>query len=136
MKPNEFYLFETVEYPFMMLNDVYFSTGLFLLDLFYRSVCSHRSPSAVDSKRVTAMQYFYHVLTSGNSALLLPTTANQLPSSSANEKAGSSSSGPATLSRMSLEDFRVFLWAALKLGVIMAYFYVCDRTNFFMKENK
>ena len=119
-----------------------FSSGcLFLLDLFYRSVCSHRSPSAVDSKRVTAMQYFYHVLTSGNSALLLPTSQSPPPNSDkgkpeSNNNNNNNSSGPATLSRMSLEDFRVFLWAALKLGVIMAYFYVCDRTNFFMKENK
>ncbi|XP_072947251.1 N-acetylneuraminate (7)9-O-acetyltransferase [Epargyreus clarus] len=28
------------------------------------------------------------------------------------------------------------LTALAKLGVIMAYFYLCDRTNFFMKENK
>lgn len=94
----------------------------------------------MDSKRVTAMQYFYHMLTSGNSALLLPTTAGQAvsgPGAGTEQVAnGSTGSGPATLSRMSLEDFRVFLWAALKLGVIMAYFYVCDRTNFFMKENK
>lgn len=26
--------------------------------------------------------------------------------------------------------------ALAKLGMIMAYFYLCDRTNFFMKENK
>lgn len=28
------------------------------------------------------------------------------------------------------------LVAMAKLGMIMAYFYLCDRTNFFMKENK
>lgn len=28
------------------------------------------------------------------------------------------------------------LTAVAKLGMIMAYFYLCDRTNFFMKENK
>lgn len=28
------------------------------------------------------------------------------------------------------------LVALAKLGIIMAYFYLCDRTNFFMKENK
>lgn len=28
------------------------------------------------------------------------------------------------------------LAALAKLGMIMAYFYLCDRTNFFMKENK
>ncbi|KOB78682.1 putative conserved plasma membrane protein [Operophtera brumata] len=34
-------------------------------------------------------------------------------------------------------DSRPSLLAALaKLGMIMAYFYLCDRTNFFMKENK
>lgn len=26
--------------------------------------------------------------------------------------------------------------ALVKMGFILAYFYVCDRTNFFMKENK
>ncbi len=34
------------------------------------------------------------------------------------------------------EDLRVFLWSVTKLGLIIAYFYVCDRTNLFMKENK
>ena len=34
------------------------------------------------------------------------------------------------------EDVRLFLWSMTKLGVIIAYFYICDRTNFFMKENK
>ena len=29
-----------------------------------------------------------------------------------------------------------FLWVVTKLGIILAYFYICDRTNFFMKENK
>ena len=29
-----------------------------------------------------------------------------------------------------------FLWVFTKLGFILAYFYVCDRTNFLMKENK
>ena len=28
------------------------------------------------------------------------------------------------------------LAALARLGLIMAYFYLCDRTNFFMKENK
>ena len=34
------------------------------------------------------------------------------------------------------DDVRLFLWSMTKLGVIIAYFYICDRTNFFMKENK
>ncbi len=29
-----------------------------------------------------------------------------------------------------------FLFAFTKLGLILTYFYVCDRTNYFMKENK
>ena len=29
-----------------------------------------------------------------------------------------------------------FLWVFTKLGFILGYFYVCDRTNFLMKENK
>ena len=30
----------------------------------------------------------------------------------------------------------VLIVALVKMGFILAYFYVCDRTNFFMKENK
>ncbi len=28
------------------------------------------------------------------------------------------------------------LYALTKMGVILAYFYTCDRTNYFMKESK
>ncbi|KAL4216929.1 N-acetylneuraminate 9-O-acetyltransferase [Mactra antiquata] len=40
---------------------------------------------------------------------------------------------PATESAQSLYEV---LTSLSKLGIIMAYFYLCDRTNFFMKENK
>ncbi len=30
----------------------------------------------------------------------------------------------------------ILIVALVKMGFILAYFYVCDRTNFFMKENK
>ncbi len=33
-------------------------------------------------------------------------------------------------------DWDTFFFSFAKLGVILAYFYVCDRTNYFMKENK
>lgn len=33
-------------------------------------------------------------------------------------------------------DMGTFLAAMAKLAIILTYFYVCDRTNFFMKENK
>lgn len=33
-------------------------------------------------------------------------------------------------------DFSIPIVAAATLGIILAYFYLCDRTNFFMKENK
>lgn len=33
-------------------------------------------------------------------------------------------------------DFSTPLFAISRLAIIMAYFYLCDRTNFFMKENK
>eukprot|EP00095_Tigriopus_kingsejongensis_P006689 maker-scaffold25_size650667-snap-gene-1.20 protein:Tk06689 transcript:maker-scaffold25_size650667-snap-gene-1.20-mRNA-1 annotation:"conserved hypothetical protein" len=33
-------------------------------------------------------------------------------------------------------DLKTFLWAITKLAMILTYFYVCDRTNYFMKENK
>ena len=29
-----------------------------------------------------------------------------------------------------------FIFCLAKLGLIVTYFYICDRTNFFMKENK
>ena len=29
-----------------------------------------------------------------------------------------------------------FIFCLAKLGIIVTYFYICDRTNFFMKENK
>ena len=29
-----------------------------------------------------------------------------------------------------------FIFCLAKLGLIVSYFYICDRTNFFMKENK
>ncbi|XP_050421478.1 N-acetylneuraminate 9-O-acetyltransferase isoform X2 [Adelges cooleyi] len=39
--------------------------------------------------------------------------------------------------RLSKSDSSYVLMISLaKLGVIMIYFYICDRTNFFMKENK
>ncbi|XP_059469024.1 N-acetylneuraminate 9-O-acetyltransferase [Neocloeon triangulifer] len=34
------------------------------------------------------------------------------------------------------DDFTEIVTALAKLAVIMGYFYLCDRTNFFMKENK
>ncbi|XP_055390090.1 N-acetylneuraminate 9-O-acetyltransferase [Condylostylus longicornis] len=33
-------------------------------------------------------------------------------------------------------DYSTALFAMANLGIILAYFYLCDRTNFFMKENK
>lgn len=33
-------------------------------------------------------------------------------------------------------DVTTLIYALANLGVILAYFYLCDRTNFFMKENK
>ncbi len=33
-------------------------------------------------------------------------------------------------------DVDTFFFSFAKLGLILAYFYVCDRTNYFMKENK
>jgi hypothetical protein len=33
-------------------------------------------------------------------------------------------------------QFDDFLLSVAKMGLILVYFYVCDRTNFFMKENK
>ena len=35
-----------------------------------------------------------------------------------------------------IDYFEGLLIALVKMGLILAYFYVCDRTNFFMKENK
>jgi hypothetical protein len=52
---------------------------------------------------------------------------NGEPLSSSEENSASSCSG---------DDARTFLWSVSKLGAIITYFYVCDRTNFFMKENK
>lgn len=35
-----------------------------------------------------------------------------------------------------LSDYRHPIGAVARLAIIMTYFYLCDRTNFFMKENK
>ena len=35
-----------------------------------------------------------------------------------------------------IDHFEGLLFALVKMGFILAYFYICDRTNFFMKENK
>lgn len=35
-----------------------------------------------------------------------------------------------------IDNVETLLVALVKMGLILAYFYVCDRTNFFMKENK
>ena len=35
-----------------------------------------------------------------------------------------------------IDNAEALLFALVKMGLILAYFYVCDRTNFFMKENK
>jgi len=34
------------------------------------------------------------------------------------------------------EKSEALVAALVKMGFILGYFYVCDRTNFFMKENK
>ena len=35
-----------------------------------------------------------------------------------------------------VNHFTNFIFCLAKLGIIVSYFYICDRTNFFMKENK
>jgi hypothetical protein len=35
-----------------------------------------------------------------------------------------------------IDNAEALLFALVKMGLILTYFYVCDRTNFFMKENK
>ena len=32
--------------------------------------------------------------------------------------------------------FNVALWSIAKLGIVLAYFYIADRTNYLLKENK
>ena len=32
--------------------------------------------------------------------------------------------------------FNLALWSLTKLGIVLAYFYVADRTNYLLKENK
>ncbi|XP_023305645.2 N-acetylneuraminate 9-O-acetyltransferase [Lucilia cuprina] len=46
-----------------------------------------------------------------------------------------SANGSSSLSLASM-DYTTPIVAMAMLGIIMAYFYICDRTNFFMKENK
>ncbi|XP_074654898.1 N-acetylneuraminate (7)9-O-acetyltransferase-like isoform X2 [Tubulanus polymorphus] len=44
---------------------------------------------------------------------------------------------PPTVGKNNEEDVYYIVFTNLaRLGVIMAYFFICDRTNFFMKENK
>ena len=55
------------------------------------------------------------------------------------QSASRSAAVPATNEKAAntpVEEFRVFLWSIARLGLIIAYFYVCDRTTFFMKESK
>ena len=32
--------------------------------------------------------------------------------------------------------FNLALWSITKFGIILAYFYIADRTNYLLKENK
>ena len=33
-------------------------------------------------------------------------------------------------------SFNVTMWSITKLGIVLAYFYIADRTNYLLKENK
>ncbi|XP_030568891.1 N-acetylneuraminate 9-O-acetyltransferase [Drosophila novamexicana] len=60
----------------------------------------------------------------------------QQQQSSQSSSASSHSHHPANALAVLITDYGTPLVALSLLGLIMAYFYLCDRTNFFMKENK
>lgn len=43
---------------------------------------------------------------------------------------------PIYINTVQFPNFQIIMTSMAKLAVIVAYFYLCDRTNFFMKENK
>jgi hypothetical protein len=99
---------------------IFSSAFLYALDIFYRRFCSSNRGLTNANEAgapVSLVHYFYQVLTQS-------TSKNSGAIKSAESNAAT------------IEDLRTFLWAVTRLGVIIAYFYVCDRTNFFMKESK
>jgi len=46
------------------------------------------------------------------------------------------SPGILNICNLPLNNVTIFLFSLAKLAIIVTYFYICDRTNFFMKENK
>lgn len=60
----------------------------------------------------------------------------QQQQSSQSSSTSSHSHHPANALAVLITDYGTPLVALSLLGLIMAYFYLCDRTNFFMKENK
>ncbi|EDW66428.2 LOW QUALITY PROTEIN: uncharacterized protein Dvir_GJ15558 [Drosophila virilis] len=60
----------------------------------------------------------------------------QQQQSSQSSSSSSHSHHPANALAVLITDYGTPLVALSLLGLIMAYFYLCDRTNFFMKENK
>lgn len=49
---------------------------------------------------------------------------------------GARGAGPSNALSALISDYSTPMVALSTLGLILAYFYLCDRTNFFMKENK
>ncbi len=64
----------------------------------------------------------YQLLTTGSTG-----QPGKPPARSVGDGAGAGGQG---------SDLDTFFFSFTKLGIILAYFYVCDRTNYFMKENK
>ena len=77
-----------------------------------------------DPPPITTSRYIYLVLT------------NQVDCASIGSGSGGFGVRISSGGKTRAELARTFLWATAKLTLILAYFYVCDRTNFFMKENK
>ena len=71
-------------------------------------------------------RYLFHALTTNSSSHLHHHKSNSI-SSGFGFTSGNGDGG---------DSVAAFLSAFSRLGIILAYFYVCDRTNFFMKENK
>ncbi|TRY61460.1 hypothetical protein TCAL_03164 [Tigriopus californicus] len=97
---------------------VYLCAFLLIFTLVYQRFCQYNSYHVVPVEDgpgpTSALLSLYEVLVAPSN----PTNGSM---------AGAAAQG---------SDMGTFLWAMTKLAIILSYFYVCDRTNFFMKENK
>ena len=111
------------EYSIILFS--FFSVAICVLRFLRHHCCVRRSAY----HQATLPTSSYQQTTSGSMMLyqLLTTGSAGQPGRTAKGSGAQSTEGT---------DLDTFFFSFAKLGLILAYFYVCDRTNYFMKENK